>query len=141
MNKITLIILTLFLVNCGYKSPLPFYDTHKDMEKYITYFENLTGIPVYGVPVNYGNTGYYLGVCKSDGYVKWVVINKSFFKSASDSSRLVLILHELGHCILNKGHNNQNLNEECPYSIMNESHIGSYCFEKYESHYLWEYLN
>jgi hypothetical protein len=139
MGKFRILILLLF-ISCAPKNPMPFNETHEDMWPYINYFEELTKQYVF-IPVNYGDTGNYLGVCRVKGLYRWVIINKFFFDTMSEESRLVLILHELGHCVLNKKHDDRLLSDGCAYSIMNTYHIGSYCYNLHTDHYLKEFTN
>jgi hypothetical protein len=78
----------------------------------------------------------YAGVCLvySDGY-REIRINKDSWDYYSYEQKEQLIYHELGHCVFNKGHDN-NLRENCPNSIMR-----SYMFSIYEINecYLPEY--
>jgi len=72
----------------------------------------------------------YAGVCikYSNGY-KEVQINNLYWNNLSIEQKEQLIYHELGHCVLNRGHDNSLMpsNPDCPKSIMR-----SYMFSRYE---------
>lgn len=78
----------------------------------------------------------HAGVCTvySNGY-KEITINKDLWDNYSQEQKEQLVYHELGHCVLNKKHDNT-LKEYCPNSIMR-----SYMFSTYEINecYLPEY--
>lgn len=139
MKRVLIGINFLFLIGCGQYDPRPFTNTHKDMIPFINYFTQLTSVQV-DIPINYGNTGEKLGVCSVNGQYKWITINEKWFKSHSDEDKLVLVLHELGHCVLNKPHVDGYMRDGCALSIMNTYHIGSYCFLLHEEFYLEDYL-
>lgn len=79
----------------------------------------------------------YAGVCLvySNGY-REIRINKNSWDQYSHEQKEQLIYHELGHCVMNKNHDNALLNNHCPNSIMR-----SYMFNDYEINecYLPEY--
>lgn len=62
------------------------------------------------VPVNFGNTENesFEGVCFSypDGTTE-VIIRESWWNSASQALKESLLFHELGHCALNREHDNE----------------------------------
>ena len=69
----------------------------------------------------------YAGVCLvySNGY-REIQINSDYWYSYTPEQKEQLVYHELGHCVLNKEHDNT-LRENCPNSIMR-----SYMFNTYE---------
>lgn len=74
------------------------------------------------VPVIFKNIDVrYAGVCLkySNGY-REIQINPTHWKNYSIEQREQLIYHELGHCVLNRGHNDRLMetNTNCPDSIM-----------------------
>jgi hypothetical protein len=64
-----------------------------------------------------------LGACyKPDNQRRTVIINENHWENSDGIKRMVLIFHELGHCILNKDHDDTKL------SIMNSKIIPGYEF-------------
>lgn len=80
----------------------------------------------------------YIGKCYQREFYQYILVDKSWWDSASDLSKEQLIFHELGHCVLLKKHNTNKLPDWCPESIMNPYHIGNYCYGKYRDYYLEE---
>lgn len=56
------------------------------------------------------------GTCYSNGHID---IDPEIWKRYGDDEREVLIFHELGHCLLNRGHTSGNFSDNAPVSIMN----------------------
>ena len=63
-------------------------------------------------------------VGRSYDYIPEVSIDKEFWETATEASRKDLMDHELGHCILKRGHN-ENIKDEIntPESIMFPYHV------------------
>lgn len=121
-----ILILVLFLTSCG-----KFQDFVQNNEKGTrkqsdatfdslkNKFATLVGKKV-NVPITFANLEYpKAGVCYiySDGY-REVNVDRKSWDSFSSEQREQLIFHELGHCVLNKGHDNSILDAFCPKSIM-----------------------
>jgi len=70
-----------------------------------------------------------VGVCLSGLRVK---ILKEFWENTSEHNRRTVIMHELGHCVMNWGHTNELLPDGCPVSFMNPvlTNITSECYDK-----------
>lgn len=96
-----------------------------------------------------------LGVCKP--LVREMSFKTSYWSRTSEEGRLELVMHEVGHCILNRYHTNPKfwflhdvwidlgfvpntgyLNDFCPSSIMHPSEMGWYCFIKHKKYYMDE---
>ena len=60
-----------------------------------------------------------------------ITINTEYWDSISEAQQQQLIDHELGHCELNRGHNDEKLENDQPASIMN-----SYVFGLNEIRYM-----
>lgn len=96
------------------------------------------------VPVNFGNTENesFEGVCFSypDGTTE-VIIRESWWNSASQPLRESLLFHELGHCVLNRDHDNEtheanNFNYKA--SLMNSVIVNSSQYNNHRAGYLTE---
>jgi hypothetical protein len=95
-NYILFILIVLCISNTPY-------------EKYVTYFEYKSGITVstkiYIVSKFSDSTiiNTAVGVCYYS-YPRKIELLASYWNSSSDLIRKSLILHELGHCEMNRGH-------------------------------------
>lgn len=63
---------------------------------------------------------YTLGICKVNGTIE---INVKYWKSLSLACRDHLLMHELGHCVLNRHHENGGIMAE---TMVDYPHCGSY---------------
>ena len=118
---------------------------------YITTFENNGKIEfndptfkVTNVPVNFGDTENpeFVGVCftYSNGD-KEIIIDKQWWDRVSPTSRESLIFHELGHCALNRVHNDEEIEKNgktVRASIMNPGVVSSMDYNSYKPGYLHE---
>lgn len=90
-----------------------------------------------GVPIDTSTVTFYftrdeitlsdaittLGACyKPDNQRRTVILNETHWENADGIKRMILVFHELGHCLLNKDHNDSELN------IMNSKIIPAYEF-------------
>ena len=101
------------------------------------------------VPITFSDLkNNYVGVCISyiDGR-KEIEIDSAFWNEAEDLIKEELIFHELGHCILNRGHDNTMVEAvgypyKIPNSIMNRYVFGhSRFYRQFHDHYIEELLN
>jgi hypothetical protein len=142
-----LLLLLLMVASCGPK-PEDQLNLHIDQEFfiYVDVFEDETGIKVNRTGIRFedklsdpkriGECFKYRG--SEEGEVR---ILKSWWDDTSETNRMILIMHELGHCTLNKGHNDAMFNDGCPKSMMNSYHPGEYCYSLHEDEYWEEYLD
>ena len=88
----------------------------------------------------------HAGICHSwsDGH-REITINKKYWDNYSDKQREQLIFHELGHCALNRDHNDATITMNdtvCPESIMRSKIFNlfeiAYCYNYDYGHYLQE---
>ena len=99
--------------------------------------------------MNFGETtGNVIGYCRRQESYNWnlltketvstpvVVVKPSWWKNATEASRRELVYHELGHCLMDKDHNNQKSMYGQPESIMYPIHIGGSFFQTWERNYL-----
>ena len=78
-----------------------------------------------------------LGSCQDNGHI--ITINEEKWPSLTDQEKEWVLFHELGHCILGRGHKNaESLNGEC-YSYMKGAENGFECSINYYSVYWREY--
>ena len=129
--KNILIILTITIVtSCGMGGPLDFlkkdevFEDPRDVlttdSEFISLkaeferdYRNITGksINTAGIPINFGDVGggNTVGICTtwSNTPYKEIKINLNYWNSTTDYCRKSLIYHELGHCALGRGHDNE----------------------------------
>ena len=73
------------------------------------------------------------GKCKTNGWLKKITINKKHWNRLDSLQKELLIFHELGHCILGRGHRNEKFpNDEC-ISILDGKEEGFDCSNNYYS--------
>ena len=95
-----------------YNEELTFYleGIDNDFLPYIHEYESLKGSPIRNnIRFAFEPQRYLLGLCtvrlQTIG-IRWILIDPSFWNSSSYSTRRALIFHELGHCDLNREHEN-----------------------------------
>lgn len=81
-----------------------------------------------------------VGDCTRNGDYPMIRISKSFWETASEANRQLEIYHELGHCILNREHDDAVIaeNGNIPRSIMNTVEIDISVFLKNQDYYFCE---
>ncbi len=96
---------------------------------------------VQDIPINFGDTenNKYVGVCftYSDGK-KEIIIDRAWWSKVSITSKETLVFHELGHCRLNRSHDNALItreNKKIKSSIMNESIVSDQKYLSYKNGY------
>jgi hypothetical protein len=81
------------------------------------------------------NPNVEIGVCEV-GIGRKITIDPSSWATLQEYSRQNLIFHELGHCILNLGHDSTLMSNGIPNSLMNPSLLPDGIFEFFRSHYM-----
>lgn len=144
----------LFLMSCGKSiqdflhingSPIKKSKTditfNKFVESFSEQFDVIINVPIIFKKINYN----YAGVCikYSTGY-KEIQINSIHWENYSLEQKEQLVYHELGHCVLNRKHNDllMETNVNCPNSIM-KSYMFSIdeinnCYIPEHNHYMEE---
>ncbi len=119
-----LIMISLLIAGCGNNRPQSFAIT--GFEVYYAQFVSDVGVGSNDLVIKFGNpaavTGLNttVGVCeRGNGRTPTVIIDEYFWAGSSEGYRQEIIDHELGHCILNRDHNNAVLPNGWPASIMN----------------------
>ena len=109
----------------------------KDFE----WFSNMSTrhIPIYFADLQTGTAGicHYL---KFGDMVTWgyIEVDKENWESMTELQKENLIFHELGHCVLGRGHTEWQIPNECPSSYMYKAVMSNYCLEKYYYDYIGE---
>lgn len=110
------ILLSLLLISCAKPKDDTLAPTIAGFEAEVEYFKqeaNNRGIVVNtdGLSIVYGTTvGGYMAQCQS----KKITVSKSAWDQKLPLARLSLLLHEMGHCVLNRQHRIDG------FSIMNQ---------------------
>jgi len=136
--KNSLVLLFLFLTACGEfqaKQPPyidaalePYVQTYRDYKLDILDIDYIKNIDVFFQILE----PYVLGKCIIYGNGDRVIlIDPDYWSTMGEADREVVILHEMGHCDLNRGH------ASAP-SIMEAYHIGGYNYLNSKNYYLVE---
>lgn len=71
------------------------------------------------ITIEFGDTsGTIAAVCSRSNSVPKITVRRTFWDNVNDSMKKELIFHELGHCILNRGHDSTFQQSGGPTSIM-----------------------
>jgi hypothetical protein len=113
-----------------------------EFDEYFNRFHNYIGVN----PVNIGAEFEVLplptiGQCLTYGNgVRVIQIDPVYWSMASDDQKEILIMHELGHCVLGLGHNTGKSMNGCPLSIMYPTTFGSSGCYIYNKGYYYQEL-
>lgn len=134
-----LLSVSSMIVGCGKFRAVNIGIVDPEFEPYVEMFLDHANISSINVDMYFNDlTGNVIGVCKTRGSEKKIEIDIMWWSSASELDREIVIFHELGHCVLGQGHRNFRLSDGCRGSIMDEYHIGAYCYDKHYDHYIGE---
>jgi hypothetical protein len=127
---IDLVILLLVAYSCGKRQDLKrqFTSIHEDLQPYVDFYENekgsslnqSIGMGFKSLPyLNKEKTRKYVGIC----YEFWngekeIHIDTEFWYNSTESQKRLLMLHELGHCDLDRDHEERLGVNGKPISIM-----------------------
>ena len=70
---------------------------------------------------------------------QWIVIDYEWFNKVNDYYKRILVLHELGHCELRRGHNDNRFTAGCPLSIMHSNVLPYSCYLATPDYYMEEF--
>ena len=142
-----LILLTIF-VSCGPDKIQIRKKTDPVFIAYIRYFENTYGARIL-TPITFKTLGGTLaGQCIKTNTKSEIVIDDLKWEDFNEGQKEVLILHEIGHCVLNRKHDiNTNVinGTLCPTSVMrtplyDKVEIAN-CYTPNRDYYLQELFN
>jgi len=104
--------MVILTVSCAKESKK--LDAPAEFGKYVTAFEvaaaeNKRSVSIYPLKISLADlneSGWMgiRGVCKIENSTRTLVVNINFWNSASDAEKEMHIFHELGHCVLGRGH-------------------------------------
>lgn len=150
--KLLISVALLFLTACGPIIPDPrnIKQTDPAFTKYIGAFEYMYGRSIGDIPIGFTTTldGTFIGMCTvwSTGY-RQIEIDQEYWnsKNTSELNKIGLIFHELGHCVLNRGHikdkmkaNMYGYDYSVPVSIMYPYNFFSDFYKPLEDYYMEE---
>lgn len=76
---------------------------HPEFKPYVAQFNDFTDAPLPNLIIDFGNDTK-AGKCVTAEEQKIIVINRTVWDSSCDAGKRALLFHELGHCVLNRGH-------------------------------------
>jgi hypothetical protein len=112
---------------------------------YVQTFEDATGKPV-NLTIRFikqFNNDNIKAKCWDRVFTRDIEVSEKHWSGMSPSLKEALILHELGHCVLNRGHIKweDKINapyNNCPNSVMDPNSVPDWCYEQNRRHYLEE---
>lgn len=136
---------------CKQDDPRKHNGIDTEFEDYVALFEEITGTKVWDLPINFSHIEEEasIGICRTyfnkvlDKTYKEIFIRREYWEEASDNSRESLMLHELGHCVLNRHHTEERIERDgykIPISVMNPFNIGGYFYYEPNREYYFEEL-
>lgn len=132
------IYFTLLLSACG---QAPQITVEPAFDMYIAKFRTHVGVDIVDLSTTFATlVRPMVGECihKEDG-TREIKIDLTYWNNSSDDAREELLYHELGHCVLNKGHTSVMNTDGCPHSIMHPQVFGnSGCFINNKEYYFNE---
>lgn len=105
MRHISFILLALVLTSCGVDRA---FSIPADVKPYVQDFEQAIGRPATGIGYGFGVLGFsaenggVIGQCSLPSQV--ITLDINFWNQATDEQRELVVLHELGHCVLFRAH-------------------------------------
>lgn len=122
--------------------------TNSSFSPYVGQFEQhgkqVTGNPNYTVgdiPINFDipEDNSFEGVCYIySNNSREIIIRKDWWDSASDEDKESLIFHELGHCALDRDHDNEMTPDNNKASLMHQVIVRGHIFNAHRAGYVSE---
>lgn len=119
-------------------------------ESYVEAFEKDAATLNRGLTVNYIEIKFgelndgTLALCSLGVGTPLITVNQSLWGNLDETQRQLVIYHELGHCVLKKGHANQEIRipgQRIKLSIMNQHPLDLTDYLKFRKDYLNELFN
>lgn len=138
------LILIFLALSCGYdplkkpKKKRVIIET-PELDFYVDRFERFSdkniSIEATGLIIEFADLeGLTAGICTLQGDKEpHVKIDRDYWATASDAAKENLVFHELGHCILHRGHLDDYVDKK-PVSLMN-AYLIPYYYEKDKKYY------
>lgn len=129
---------TLLIIILVFNACAPIYKVHPDLQTYVTRFEFLAKRPVPSLYAEFKELDRpFIGQC-IPGNVPHIKIDPRFWERAPEELREALMYHELGHCILRRGHVDEKREDGCYKSLMSTYIVSRTCYIKHYESYLNE---
>jgi hypothetical protein len=112
------------------------FGRHEKIEPFVSMFEQDYGHKV-DIGIGFGRfSDSVVGLCNH--ITNSITLDKEYWNVISYQKQLVLVYHELGHCILMRNHTSAIFKDGCPTSIMYPEILSDFCIGKYLNYYLLE---
>src|SRR5690606_5868720 len=116
------LILVLILVSCGQNDPRTVYGVSIEVQPYLDEYLHHKGSPLnYPIAIQIVDkvpNATWAAVCTKWGEYRQIEIRRDIWDSSTYIMKLALVFHELGHCDLNRKHDDTTLDTEGPTSYM-----------------------
>lgn len=123
MKNSIIVLLAALLTSCGANLAPKVFSIPSELQAYVTTFEGVIGRPVVNIQYRFQDLGYTdeaggaIGQCELPDAI--VTLDPLFWSEATDLDKELVVLHELGHCVLYRGHLNTTQANGFDVSIMN----------------------
>jgi hypothetical protein len=98
--------------------------------------DRVLGLEFGDVPVKYA------GLCRTSTKThRRIIISKAYWVNLDDDGKELLMFHELGHCLLDRAHNDEIIGFGTPASIMNTKLFPGRAYSQQRAAYLDELFN
>lgn len=161
MKHLIFIFILILMTSCGKKIQ---YETsvyiHEDVAPFVSRFQQLSGIQINDLHVTFKQMDMGLGgYCEKNEIIKETPFEKTITKTPKvflnidywnnylkidKRGKELLVFHELGHCLLNRDHNESKLDfngKSIPASIMTPQMFESIYYSSNYSHFIGELFN
>jgi len=147
MKKLSLsvFLVLVFVSGCGKKPMNPLIEEVVDVSATLRLFESYNGMSTEGVDVGIAVKDFEwdgasaMSLCNENSeFNKAILLRRRFWDVMSTpTSRESIVLHELGHCIVRRGHAKGKY-QGCPASLMNVPLMRDSCYKMFANYYLQE---
>lgn len=120
-----------------------------EFESYVQRFEELAkenGHPVEVADIRIAkgepnpDNDAVLGECnKGSDHPPEIIVDEGYWESANETEREILMMHELGHCVLGRTHKDDwNEDEDRPDSLMSTFNLNDHLYDDHYEEYIAE---
>jgi len=137
--KYVLTLLCLLLVGCG-RDEEHHAVVDAKLRDLVGRTQELLQVDLSGISVTFASLDKNtLALCTIEGKYREVKVNSSTWDTLSSNTKLEVMLHEMGHCALFKGHVTTKLDDGCPSSLMSPNNFSNEeCFTTHFDYYITE---
>lgn len=139
------ILLISLLIGCSTAlAQGPFYKYVRDFLTYCHIYDKQ--VTVNNLTIGFGETKWLgedtIGICETGWFTDpKITILHSYWDEASDIGRMLLMYHELGHCLLDRDHNYSLYLNHDPVSIMFPYILSDVIYKRHTNEYIKELFN